>query len=92
MSSRLCIGVRAVNRNGAEFTLSVSYRPELKWTVSWREGGAGSSQPQVVAFLASTLVLVAGTFAVVCFIKVRRRFHKYRIFADEVSPRGSCWE
>mmetsp|Transcript_4397 Transcript_4397/g.16039 ORF Transcript_4397/g.16039 Transcript_4397/m.16039 type:complete len:281 (-) Transcript_4397:354-1196(-) len=40
---RLCIRVRAVNRNGAEFTLSVSYRPELKWTVSWRVGGAGRS-------------------------------------------------
>jgi len=70
---RLCIGVNAIDRHGAKFSLSVSYRPELKWTV--------------VAFLASMLILVSGTFAVVCFIKVRRRLNKYRIFADEVKDR-----
>ena len=70
---RLFVGVHAVGRDSARFLLSVSYRPELKWTV--------------IAFLVSMLVVVVVTLTLVCCLRVRRKLRKMKNFSDQVNER-----
>ena len=70
---RLFVGVHSIDRDAARFLLSVSYRPELKWTV--------------IAFLVSVLIIVVVTITVVCCVRVRRRMRKMKAFSDEVKLR-----
>jgi len=70
---RLFVGVHSIDRDSARFLISVSYRPELKWTV--------------IAFLVSVLVIVVVTIAVVCCVRVRRRMRKMKTFSEEVKLR-----
>jgi len=72
-AGRLFVGVHAIDRDTASFLLSISYRPELKWTV--------------IAFLVTMFVVVIVTLSVVCCVRVRRRMRKIKTFSDEVKLR-----